>query len=116
MRSVLTIGLVALAAAVAIAWSAPDLAERTIDWARASTQGQDGQDFARQRHACRDLCDQRAIVEHLGDAYLRPCRARCDQQYTQRRAFDPVQSVTRAPADHRPAEPPAQRIQVAPAR
>jgi len=51
---------------------------------------------------CRDDCEQRAIVYHHPEAVLRLCRASCDAQMP-RRPYEPIRSVTRAPADHRPS-------------
>jgi hypothetical protein len=49
---------------------------------------------------CRDLCEQRAIVEQLGDEYLRRCRLRCEGRDDKPRPYEPIRRITVAPADH----------------
>ena len=48
---------------------------------------------------CRDACEQRAILEQLGDAPLRACRDSCGA--IKPRAYEPIRKITVAPADHR---------------
>jgi len=55
---------------------------------------------------CRDACEQIALLEHLGDAMLRACRARCDGPLADR-PYQPIRSITVAPADHRKTPAPA---------
>ncbi len=56
---------------------------------------------ARNNHGCRDLCDQRVVVEHIPDNVLRLCRARCDVEHPVTVAPREIpSSITVAPADH----------------
>jgi hypothetical protein len=43
---------------------------------------------------CRDDCEQRHIVQRLGDDWLASCRASCAPPA---RPYEPIRSITRAP-------------------
>jgi hypothetical protein len=60
-------------------------------------------------HDCRDVCEERQILEHLTWEWLQLCRVECDQKAA-KRPYEPIQRITVAPADHgRSAPPPPSR-------
>jgi len=50
-----------------------------------------------QAEKCRDDCEQRNIIQRLGDDWLRNCRFACNGPP---KPYEPIRSITRAPADH----------------
>jgi hypothetical protein len=76
----------------------------------AQTATQTAVDRARAQKAnddCRDACEQGAIVGQQGDEQLRACRARCDGKAgpAANRPYEPIRSISVAPADHRKTAP-----------
>jgi hypothetical protein len=53
--------------------------------------------------ACRDDCEQRAILEKRSDEWLRACRTMCGG--VESRPYEPIRSISKSPV--RPAAPPA---------
>lgn len=53
----------------------------------------------KEMHNCRDACEQRAVLEKLPDEWLRGCRALCGMP---QRPYEPIRSISVAPADHKP--------------
>jgi hypothetical protein len=49
------------------------------------------------QHKCRDDCEERNILQKLGDEWLRNCRFACNGPP---RPNEPIHSITVAPADH----------------
>lgn len=49
-----------------------------------------------QAHKCRDACEQLNVLQNLGDEWLRRCRLDCGVT----RPWEPIHSISRAPADH----------------
>jgi hypothetical protein len=72
---------------------------------------------AKQVKDCRDMCEQRVLVEHLGDAELRACRARCDGHApptANAPAHEVPSRITRsAPVSRPPAVQPVKRDTIA---
>jgi hypothetical protein len=57
---------------------------------------------------CRDQCEQAAVVGQTGDEALRACRARCEGRAPEaKRPYEPIRSISVAPADHSRSLPPA---------
>ncbi len=50
---------------------------------------------------CRDACEQKQVVEALGDAEMRACRARCGDAGPASRPYQPIRRITRAKAERR---------------
>ena len=46
---------------------------------------------------CRDLCEQKAILDKLSDDWLHRCRDECGLPS---KPYEPIRSISRAPADH----------------
>lgn len=62
---------------------------------------------AREIDVCRDTCEQNAIMGLVSEDEMRACRARCDGKV--KRPYEPIRSITVAPADHRPTAAPKGR-------
>lgn len=67
---------------------------------------------AHEQQACIDACEQQQIVAATSEEAMRACRKRCLGQAASQRPYQPIRSITRAPADHSLGAQPERPIRV----
>jgi type II secretory pathway pseudopilin PulG len=113
MKAVISLLVVGVLGVAGAWWYYQTQSRSAYEAARAATENARTQQQARkQADDCRDQCEQSAIVgqgtNQIDDQALRACRARCDGRAPEaKRPYEPIRSISVAPADHSRSLPPA---------